>query len=118
MGWSDVSGYARRRARERVLRGATQCAMPNCLYPGMPLNPDDKIYGSRRSGGWKPGPTYPSVDHVIPVALLDGWSEFEREQALHDPRYLRPAHLACNQSRGKRPLRRSAVEQPSRDWGV
>lgn len=105
------------RVRALVLAGASQCAMPNCRFPGKPLDPRDKI-PSRHISGWRPGPLYPTVDHKVPVSLTEGWSDDEKRAALHDPRYLVPAHMGCNASRGNRALRRRPTSRPSRDWGV
>ena len=100
------------RARDEVLRGATFCAMPDCKFPGVPLNPDDIVNG-------RPGPLYPTADHLICVSWTEGWSDADRRAALHDPRYLRPAHNACNAARGARSTRQgSGRVRPTRDWGV
>lgn len=99
-----------RRVRAQVLRGATQCQMPWCHYPGQPLDKTDKVRG-------RPGPLYPSVDHLIPVSLTEGWSETDKLAALHDPRYLRPAHYGCNAARGNRRQDRRP-STPTRDWGA
>lgn len=105
------------RVSASVLAGATQCAMPNCKYPGKPLDSSDKIV-SRHKSGWRPGPLYPTVDHLIPVSLTEGWSDEEKRRALHDPRYLRPAHMGCNGARGNRSDRHRPRALPTRDWGV
>ena len=98
-------GKAWRAARAQVLRGATHCQMPDCKYPGVPL-----AFGEHRLH-----PLYPTVDHLIPVSKTRGWSEQEREAVLNDPRYLRPAHMACNASRGNRRVTTRRVRL-SREW--
>lgn len=115
---SGRKGARWRRAREAVLADATHCAMPNCRYPGVPLDPNDKVPSAKHPSGWRPGPLYPTVDHLVPVSIADGWSEFERQIALQDPRYLRPAHMACNSARSNKPLRTVSIERPTRNWGV
>lgn len=95
------------RARAQVLRGATHCQMPNCKFPGKPLDFD----------GPPRGPLAPTVDHIVPVSLTEGWSDADRRAALNDPRYMRPAHYGCNAARGNR---REATRRhrPTRDWGL
>jgi hypothetical protein len=102
------SGKAWRRARAEVLKGATQCQMPDCRYPGVPLD----------FTAPKLSPLYPTVDHLIKVSDTVGWSDQERESVLNDPRYLRPAHASCNASRNQNRVRRTRRVRPSRDWGV
>ena len=97
--------------RAQVLRGATQCQMPWCRYPGVPLDDKDLVRG-------RPGPLYPTVDHLIPKSWTEGWSRSDQLAALHNPRYLRPAHNGCNASRGnRRDVKRPPIEH-TRDWGV
>jgi len=101
------------RARRQCLEGATVCQVPNCRYPGRPLDPTDTVNG-------RPGPLYPTADHLIPVHSTEGWSEADRRAALNDPLYLRPAHHGCNSSRYNNPgaHARPRRERHSRDWGV
>lgn len=98
------------RVRAEVLRGVSQCAMPNCRYPGVPLDDQDLVNG-------RSGPTYPTVDHYLPVSWTEGWSDADKRAALHDPKYLRPAHNGCNAARGAGPAR-EREERPTRDWGT
>ena len=98
------------RVRAEVLRGATVCQMPDCKYPDVPLDDTDLVNG-------RPGPTYPTVDHYLPVSWTEGWSDADKRAALHDPAYLKPAHNGCNAKRGNRPATRR-VERPTRDWGA
>lgn len=99
-----------RKVRARVLEGATICQVPGCLYPGEPLRHDAP----------KDDPLKASVDHLIPVSATTGWSEAEREAVLFDPRYLRPAHLACNSRRsaGKQLTGARQADPKSRNWGI
>jgi hypothetical protein len=109
------------RIRKLVLTGTTICAMPHCKYPGSPLNWNDKVFSPNHPTGWRPGPTYPSVDHMIEVQVTEGWSDAEKRAALHDPRWLRAAHIGCNSSARARkytPRRPSHSPPPTRDWGV
>jgi 5-methylcytosine-specific restriction endonuclease McrA len=43
-------------------------------------------------------PKYPTVDHVIPVSLIDPTGP--DAHLLNSPKNLRPAHMGCNSSRG------------------
>jgi hypothetical protein len=94
-------------ARKACLQGATWCADPNCKYPGIPLDPSNIVNG-------KPGPLYPTADHLVCVSWTKGWSEADRAAVLNDPHNLRPAHNACNGTRGARSSRRR--ESATRDW--
>ena len=107
---SPVQTARWRRVRAQVLRGATVCQIPGCLYPNEPL----------RHNAPKTDPLKATVDHIIPVAETEGMSPSEKDEALFSPRFLRPAHSACNSSRSAgRTLR--GVKQAdikSRDWGL
>lgn len=85
------------------------CAMPGCLYPDEPLRHDAP----------RNHPLKATVDHIVPVGSTQDWTDHEREALLYDPKYLRPAHRACNRSTRKTAERaRQQPERHSRDWGV
>lgn len=100
-----------RQVRALVLNGATRCQVPGCLHPDEPLRHDVA----------RGHPLKATVDHLIPVSKTEGWSQSEREAALYDPRYLRPAHHSCNNARNRTRVARKLrqrLDPPSRDWGV
>ena len=94
--------------RAHVLRGATVCCVPGCEHPDEPLRHDVP----------RGHPLKATVDHVFPVAAVREWTEAERLSAWFDPRFLRPAHFACNSARHNRPHTLVEKDQRVGDWGV
>jgi 5-methylcytosine-specific restriction endonuclease McrA len=78
-------GNAYWRARQKVLASAKHCAL--C---GEPLDFD----APPRS------PRSPSVDHIIPLAVLRQYPPAERRRLSISSENLRAAHYGCNSSRG------------------
>lgn len=95
--------YSWKRARRVALRGATVCMI---CGGGFRLD-----LGPRH-------PSYPSVDHVIPLAKLDLRTAAGRATAV-DQALLRVTHLGCNARRGagtKPVLATPPARFVSREW--
>lgn len=87
--------YANYSARERMRKRIRAEGRP-CAICGKPIDYELKTWTDPKDGRVKPHPLSYELDEIVPISL--GGSPIDYDN-------LQPAHRACNQRRGNKPMK-------------